>query len=128
MSETLIGVIIGAASAILGGILGELVKFYLDIIREHKARRREVYIRIEKCLLYIENTKMLNYLPTEDLRKLIEDSSPYIDLYASKKIRVLYGSINELAKVQNNNTNIELQEKIEKLKEIMRKELSITKN
>jgi hypothetical protein len=126
MSETLIGVIIGALAAIVGSVIGALITYYLDFRRSRRIEKKEVYELVETSVFYT-NPNMVKYLETPKLLDLIEKTQVKLSLYSNNvQLKTLYSQIGAYLLEENtNSTDKEFRLLCDTITELMRKDLNL---
>lgn len=123
MTDTLIGAIIGAISAILGGVIGQMVTYFYNrknVIREEK---KVAYEAAENILfdLAIRNNNTYNEQEQNEYNKQFKMVSTKLALYAPEHIVFSFTKLYEL--IESDEMNEISCNQYEKLSEQLLKEM-----
>ncbi|MFB0921182.1 MAG: hypothetical protein QMB62_09920, partial [Oscillospiraceae bacterium] len=128
MSETLLGVIIGASAAILGGIIGEIIKYCLENRIYKKELKCKAYELIERSVLQFGQSEL--YVSPREALMTLEEMKVKSLLYASPKINEGFQVIvnNGLADTTKSQADVEcIQRENAELVKLMRVDLGTDK-
>lgn len=136
MSEGLIGAMIGAAAAILGGILGELIKYNLEIKKDNRQLLKSLYEEMENSTSILASYKdpvLLKIASVKNAEQLKSELgcnlSGKIALYCKKDIVEKWIEIREFISRSSFDQIVESNELKQKSRELlimMRKDLKIS--
>lgn len=90
----MLGVVIGAVAAILGGLIGEIYKNHMATKQYRRERMQEAYELAERSL--IQGGAFLKYMPGDEVRTTIESTQIKFSIFASEKAEYLFDRLSDL--------------------------------